>query len=93
MPVPQMYGAYHLLTTAASVLIGILLCVWLKEGTERQVRRILWATVLLVVLGEVYKQLVYTLEFDGAVMTADYQWYAFPYQFCSTPMYSACWLC
>ena len=36
---------------------------------------------------EVYKQINYTFSFDGNVITADYQWYAFPWQFCSTPMY------
>lgn len=87
MPKPQPYGAYHLLTTAAAILVGVLLCVWFKQGTEKQVRRILLVTVILTVLGEVYKQLIYTYSFDGSVVTADFQWYAFPFQFCSTPMY------
>ncbi len=87
MPQPQPYGIYHLLTTAASVAVGVLLCVFLKEGTEKQVRRVILFTVLLTVLGEVYKQLVYTFEWENGMIIADYQWYAFPYQFCSTPMY------
>ena len=36
----------------------------------------------LIILGfEVYKQVVFTYE------ATSYQWYAFPFQFCSTPMY------
>jgi hypothetical protein len=42
---------------------------------------------VVVIISEIYKQINYTFSFDGNVITADYQWYAFPWQFCSTPMY------
>ena len=43
-------------------------------------------TALVVILLEIYKQINYTFSYEGAI-TFDYQWYAFPFQFCSTPMY------
>ncbi len=87
MTKPEPYGTYHLLTTAAFIIIGVLLCVFLKEGTEKQVRWVLFVTVTLTVLGEIYKQIVYTFSVSEGVIVADFQWYAFPFQFCSTPMY------
>ena len=36
---------------------------------------------------EVYKQLVFTFSVTDGGITSDFQWYAFPWQFCSTPMY------
>ena len=43
-----------------------------------------WIVIFVL---EVYKQLVFSFELAGDVPTWDYQWYAFPYQLCSTPLY------
>ena len=47
---------------------------------------VLWTSVVVIVL-ELYKQINYTLGYDTGTVIADFQWYAFPFQFCSTPMY------
>lgn len=36
---------------------------------------------------EIYKQLIYSVSEVGGSAVWDYQWYAFPYQLCSTPLY------
>lgn len=87
MKVPEMYGWFHLLFFALSILVGILLCRINKEGNEIFVRRLLLAVSLISIVLEVYKQINYTFSYDGSTISADYQWYAFPFQFCSTPMY------
>ena len=43
-------------------------------------------TAVLVTVLEVYKQINYSFSYGNGI-TFDYQWYAFPFQFCSTPMY------
>ncbi len=87
MTEPVLYGWFHILFLVITVVATALLCRFFKEGTEKQVRTILLVTALAVMILEVYKQINYTFSFDGNVITADYQWYAFPWQFCSTPMY------
>ena len=87
MTEPVLYGWFHILFLVITVVATVLLCRFFKEGTEKQVRTILLVTALAVMILEVYKQINYTFSFDGNVITADYQWYAFPWQFCSTPMY------
>ena len=87
MITPEPYGWFHLLWLAASVIAGILLFKFLKPGTEKQVRGVLLVISLLSILAEIYKQFNYTFSVDGDVINADYQWYAFPYQFCSTPIF------
>ncbi len=87
MKTPEMYGWFHLLFFALSILIGILLCRINKNGDEKFTRRLLLIVSLTTMILELYKQLNYTFSYDGTTITADYQWYAFPYQFCSTPMY------
>lgn len=87
MQTPGLYGWFHLLFFAIAILAGILLCRFCKGTDERVVRRVLTITAIVVILFEVYKQINYTFTYDGTKITADYQWYAFPFQFCSTPMY------
>ncbi len=71
----------------ASIVAGILLCCLCKDADERFVRRLLIVTAVIALVLEVYKQINYTFSYDGTQITADYQWYSFPFQFCSTPMY------
>ena len=86
MTTPQPYGVFHLIWFALSIAVGVLLCIYCKD-TARYARRIVFITAVIVTVLEIYKQINYTFSFDGTAITADYQWYAFPWQFCSTPMY------
>ena len=87
MTTPTMYGWFHLLWFALSIAAGVLLCRWKPNPDERFMRKLLLIVSLVVIVLEVYKQINYTFTYDGQTITADYQWYAFPFQFCSTPMY------
>lgn len=87
MDVPTSYGAFHLFFFTLSIVMGIVLYRLFPKGTERQVRRVLLITTVMTIVLEIYKQINYTFSYDGTTITADYLWYAFPFQFCSTPMY------
>lgn len=84
---PTMYGWFHLLWFALSIAVGVVLCVRFKQGTEKQARRIVLITAIVVTLLEIYKQINYSFSYEGDVIAFSYQWYAFPWQFCSMPMY------
>ena len=86
MEVPALYGWFHLMFFALAIIAGIVLVKKVKKD-EKEVRKMLFITSIACIMLEIYKQLNYTFEFDGVKITADYQWYAFPFQFCSTPMY------
>ena len=87
METPGMYSWFHLLFFALSILGGFLLCRSKKAAEERFVRRFLTISAIVVIVLEVYKQINFTFIYDGAQINTDYQWYIFPFQFCSTPMY------
>ena len=87
MNTPEMYGWFHLLFVVLTVVTAIALYKAWKKPKEKTVRTIILIFSLLSILLEIYKQFNYTFSYDGNVITADYQWYAFPFQFCSTPMY------
>lgn len=88
MPEPELYGWFHILWLVITVAFTVYLCRRFPDGKEKQVRIILLAVSVMVILLECYKQINYTFKVTNAgTINADYQWYAFPFQFCSTPMY------
>ncbi|MDD3191877.1 MAG: YwaF family protein [Bacilli bacterium] len=79
---PKPYGLFHL----TAILLVIVFAVVLSSiGRKRpnHVRGVLAAIIFVLICFEIYKQLVFTYE-NGSW---DYQWYIFPFQFCSVPMY------
>ncbi len=87
MPVPTMYGWFHILFLLLSLFGAVVLCKKFRNANEKTIRKILLVFSLVSIFLELYKQFNYTFTFDGTTISADYQWYAFPFQFCSTPMY------
>ena len=85
--IPAPFGWFHSISWIISILAGIWLCIKFKNPNEKTVRRILLTMGLICIILEIYKQIVFTFTYEGGIFTHDYQWYAFPYQFCSTPMY------
>lgn len=87
METPKPYGWFHVLSMGITALTTFIMCRMIKKPSEKTVRKILLITALTVIILEIYKQINFTFSFDGNTITKDYQWYAFPFQFCSTPMY------
>lgn len=85
MTCPEPYGWFHLLFFALAIAAGVLLCVFAKKDAA-SVRRVVLVTSIVVLLLEVYKLLNFGFSYEGEI-TYSFPWYAFPFQFCSTPMY------
>lgn len=87
METPQPYGWFHLMWFAISLIAAFALCVWhRKGGDERRVRKVVFSVAVTVIVLEIYKMINFSLSYENGI-TFDFQWYAFPWQFCSTPMY------
>ena len=89
MTVPSLFGWFHILSLVLTVLATVALCKTHRQGDRDQEVRVVLVTALLSIALEIYKQFNYsfTVGEDGIVF--DFLWYAFPWQFCSTPMYIA----
>ena len=77
------YGAFHIAWFTAAVVAAVLLCMLCRNASERTVRISLVAVGGTLVLLECYKQLV----MSRATGEWSYMWVAFPWQFCTTPMF------
>ena len=86
METPLPYGWFHVLFFVLSFAALIPLCRYPKKPTDTHVQNVVLVTAIIVILLEVYKQINYSFSYEKGI-SFDYQWYAFPFQFCSTPMY------
>jgi hypothetical protein len=87
METPACYGLYHIVFLALMLLATIYLCVFRKADSADRVRKVVFVTALIVIVLEVYKMINYSFSYADGKIAYDFQWYAFPFQFCSTPMY------
>lgn len=89
MPEPAAYGWYHWLWIVLGIVAVATLYLLKKRGREVPLNLILGVFGLIALTTEVLKQISWSFNFDAAtgITTWDYQWYAAPYQFCSTPIY------
>lgn len=83
MATPKPYGLFHLIAFGLVIIIVFLMYKYLKTNPEVKIRKIIIYFIIMTVGFEIMKQGLFTYE------AQDYQWYAFPFQFCSTPMYIA----
>lgn len=85
MATPGWFGWFHLLCVAIVISLCILIVFKAHKISDKAFHSTLGITSVLLLLLEVYKQL--NFSYNHASDSWSYQWYAFPFQFCSTPMY------
>lgn len=86
MEIPTLYGWFHILALVLTVAACVLLCRRYQGCSPDKIIKMVRIVTLVVIGFEIYKQINFT--FGGADgIRCDYMWYAFPFQFCSTPMY------
>ena len=85
MTTPTPYRWFHLLCFALIIASTIFIVAKYKNADDKKNRKILLTFAIIMLTLEVFKQL--NFSFNSATGIWDYQWYAFPFQFCSVPMY------
>ena len=81
------YGVFHLISLFVMVALTILLCIFARKIQEKNLNIFLMITWIVLVVLEIYKQFVFSYSFnDAGEISWHYSWYAFPYQFCATPL-------
>ena len=87
MAKPDSFGWFHLLFVAITIAVTVLLIVKFKDCSDKTFRRIALISWVVMVVFEIYKQIVFTFSCTDGVVTGNYQWYDFPFQLCSSPLY------
>ena len=83
MDKPRAYGPFHLIFTFAGIGLCILLAYLLRNTGKKGNRAVLLTVGIFLAVTEVYKQLFYYYHIGNH----HYEWWIFPFQLCSVPMY------
>lgn len=89
MTTPTAYGWYHLMCLGIIIALSIGLSFAFRHASDKKIRIFLLITSIIMILLEIYKQFIFSYDIENNKIVWDYEWYAFPFQFCSTPMYIA----
>jgi hypothetical protein len=87
MECPGLFGAFHIISLLIVVALTAAAIYYFKNKSEKAISRLALVVWIIVVLFEVYKQIVFTFEYVDGSIVGEYSWYIFPFQFCSTPIY------
>ncbi len=87
METPPSFGWYHFMWLGIIVIITVFFCIKLRNCSDKTFRLITLIGWITIVLLETMKQFIYTYSIENNEFVANYQWYAFPFQLCSSPLY------
>lgn len=86
---PNMYGWFHIMFLVLLVLSILIIRFKYNMLDNNKIKKVLLISSLICIILEIYKQINFSFNYDNIHTWWSYQWYAFPFQFCSTPMYIA----
>ena len=84
-PEPTVFGIYHILCLLLTAALTVFAVIRGRHHSAETATKVVFWTAVAVAILEIYKQINYT--FGNGSAAPGFQWYAFPFQFCSTPMY------
>ena len=89
MTPPVSYGWFHWLFLILTLTALLLIAFRYRNLNDQKIKKALLIYAIITLSFEAYKQINFSFNYDAASSWWVYQWYAFPFQFCSTPMYVA----
>lgn len=89
MKEPQAFGWFHILWLILVVISIFILYKRKQSHSEKQLKLVLGIYGIITLILELSKQLIWTFNYNNItnIVIWDYQWYAFPFQLCTTPMF------
>lgn len=87
MECPETFGVFHIASFLIMAVLTSAAVMYFRNKSERDISRLALIAWIIILVFEVYKQFVYTFEYEDGELVREYSWYIFPFQFCSTPMY------
>lgn len=88
---PNPYGWFHLMWIGFTILSLVVLYSRKKYYGEKQLKKVLFTYGFIAFILELTKQIIWSFNYDPItnIGTWDYQWYAAPFQLCTTPIFVA----
>ena len=83
--VPKPFHGFHIFWIVLMIAVSVALPIIFRKSNESTYNRIVLIAWIIMIVLEFYKQFFFTFSHDDGVYFK-YQWYIFPFQFCSSPM-------
>lgn len=89
MKTPTNYSWFHIMMLVIMIGLTVYLAVFQRKCEDKKLRIICLIAWIISVAFEIYKQLDFSFSYnpETGVKEWNYSWYAFPFQFCSSPLY------
>jgi len=87
MQTPTSFGWFHLVCIFLTLLFIFILYKLKNSYNEKQLKIVLFIYGFIALVLELLKQISWSFNYENGIITWDYQWYAFPFQLCTTPIY------
>ncbi len=85
---PPIFGTFHIVSLIL-VIAATVLAVWkLKDVSEKTFRKFVFIVWMVLLVGEIYREICFSLSLNDGRFVWDYAWYQFPFQLCSSPLYA-----
>ena len=86
---PTPFGWFHLMWIGIIIVSLFILFILRKKYSEKQLKTVLAIYGIVAFILEGLKQIIWSFNYDpiNNIVSWDYQWYAAPFQLCSTPIY------
>ena len=89
MPRPAPWGWFHLMWLGLTFAAIFVLWLLRKRQGERQLKTVLLVYGITALVLEVTKQIIWSFNYADGAAVWDYQWYAAPFQLCTTPIFAS----
>ena len=86
--IPKTFGLFHFAALIVLIIATVFAVKFLKNAPEKTFRRFVLAVWIVIVIGEIYRQISFSLKLVDGAFIWDYAWYIFPFQLCSSPLYA-----
>ena len=89
METPHSYGWFHILWIILTICSIVFLYKKKVVDKEKQLKKVLLIYGVIALVLEIIKQIMWSFNYDSItkLVTWDYEWYSFPFQLCTTPIY------
>ncbi len=85
---PETFGAFHLVSLVILIICIAAVILFYKDSSDKSFRKIMLGIWIILVVGEIYREICFSLDFNDGKPIWDYAWYQFPFQLCSSPLYA-----
>lgn len=88
MKEPKAFGWFHCIWLFL-LIIAIVILYKKRKNNEKELKLVLGIYGIIALILEILKQLIWSFNYDQItkVVTWNYEWYSFPFQLCTTPIY------